>query len=109
MNKSIPVIETRDLTCRFGRTEAVHGLNLMLEPGTVCALLGHNGAGKSTTMHLLLDMLRPASGEVLVFGKPARKLTELDRSRIGWVADNHAGTAPAAAHPGFSKDQSALY
>jgi ABC-2 type transport system ATP-binding protein len=83
------VIETCELTCRFGRTEAVHGLNLRVEPGTVCALLGHNGAGKSTTMHLLLDMLRPSSGAARVFGKNARQLTEEDRARIGWVADNH--------------------
>lgn len=89
MSHTSPVIETRSLTCRFGRTEAVHGLNLQVEAGTVCALLGHNGAGKSTTMHLLLDMLRPSSGEALVFGKPARYLTEGDRARIGWVADNH--------------------
>ena len=89
MSQASPVIETRNLTCRFGRTEAVHGLNLRVEPGTVCALLGHNGAGKSTTMHLLLDMLRPSSGEALVFGKPVRHLTEGDRARIGWVADNH--------------------
>lgn len=89
MNQTAYVIETRELTCRFGRTEAVHGLNLRVEPGTVCALLGHNGAGKSTTMHLLLDMLRPSSGDALVFGKPAKHLTEGDRARIGWVADNH--------------------
>ncbi len=89
MSDTIPVIETRGLTCRFGRTDAVLGLNLRVEPGTVCALLGHNGAGKSTTMHLLLDMLRPSSGEALVFGKPAHSLTESDRARIGWVADHH--------------------
>ncbi len=84
-----PVIETRDLSCRFGRAEAVHSLNLRVEPGTVCALLGHNGAGKSTTMHLLLDMVRPSSGEARVFGRPAHRLTEDDRATIGWVADNH--------------------
>lgn len=89
MNDTTPVIETSGLTCRFGRAEAVLDLNLRVAPGTVCALIGHNGAGKSTTMHALLNMLRPSRGEALVFGKPARFLTEFDRARIGWVADNH--------------------
>jgi len=89
MSDTPPVIETRGLSCRYGRTEAVHEVTLRVAPGTVCALLGHNGAGKSSVIHTLLGMLRPSRGEACVFGKPARALTEHDRARIGWVADNH--------------------
>jgi ABC-2 type transport system ATP-binding protein len=56
------IIETENLTRRFGRNEAVHGLNLSVPQGSVLALLGPNGAGKSTTIKLLMNLLEPTSG-----------------------------------------------
>lgn len=89
MSTIAPALEIRGLSCRHGRVEAVRHLDLRVAPGTVCALVGHNGAGKSTVFHTVLGMLRPWKGDALVFGRSACDLTEDDRSRIGWVADNH--------------------
>lgn len=82
------IIETHNLTRRFGRTEAVHDLTFALPAGSVCALLGANGAGKSTTIKLLMNLLTPAAGTARVLGVEARKLGEQERAQIGYVAEN---------------------
>jgi ABC-2 type transport system ATP-binding protein len=59
---------TEDLGKRFGATEALRGLDLTVEPGTVLGLLGHNGAGKTTAVRILSTLLAPTSGRALVAG-----------------------------------------
>ena len=74
----VPVLETRSIskTYRIGlRGESVHALqnvSLSVSEGQVFALLGLNGAGKSTLTKIFLDLVRANSGEVLLFGEPAR-------------------------------------
>jgi ABC-2 type transport system ATP-binding protein len=82
------IIETHDLTRRFGRTEAVHDLTLAVPEGSVCALLGPNGAGKSTTIKLLMNLLRPTAGWSRVFGVDSLRLGEQERARIGYVSED---------------------
>ena len=74
MNPDTPVIEINNLVRRYGRADAVNGLNLRVQPGRCYGFFGRNGAGKTTTIKCLLNLLRPTSGEVKVFGlDPARE------------------------------------
>lgn len=81
-------IETKNLTRRYGRNEALHDLNLTVPDGSIFALLGPNGAGKTTTIKLLMNLLTPTGGEAQVLGVDSRKLRESDRARIGYVSEN---------------------
>ncbi|HEY1685684.1 MAG TPA: ABC transporter ATP-binding protein [Tepidisphaeraceae bacterium] len=86
----VPVIEVRSLTRAFGKAEAVHDLNISVRPGTIYGLFGRNGAGKSTTIKCLLNLLRPNSGQVRLFGlDPARDEVEVKR-RLAYVPDSAA-------------------
>src|SRR5579871_1962054 len=62
------VIETRDLSKQFGTVQAVTGLNLRVTRNQVTGFLGRNGAGKSTTIKMLLGMTHPTSGSGLLLG-----------------------------------------
>jgi ABC-2 type transport system ATP-binding protein len=82
------VIETVDLTRRFGRTEAVNGLTLQVPAGSVFALIGPNGAGKTTTLKLLMNLLRATRGTATVLGSDTRHLGPAGLQRIGYVSEN---------------------
>jgi ABC-2 type transport system ATP-binding protein len=69
----------------IGRSLALDGLDLVVEPGQVFGLLGPNGAGKTTTLKLILGLLRPDRGEVRIFGEPACPRV---RSRVGYLPEN---------------------
>ena len=62
------MIELRDLQKSFGGKPALHGLSLEVQKGEVFGLLGHNGAGKSTTLGILLGQVFPDAGEALIGG-----------------------------------------
>jgi lantibiotic transport system ATP-binding protein len=62
-------VETSDLSRRFGRQEAVCGVDLEVPGGSVYGFLGQNGAGKTTTIRLLLGLLRPSGGSARLFGR----------------------------------------
>ena len=88
MNTS--AIRTHDLTKSYGSLTAVRGLNLSVAPKRITAFLGQNGAGKSTTIKMLLGMTRPTSGDGTVLGKritdPAEN-REL-RRKVAYVAED---------------------
>ena len=87
MNHNTPAIEVRDLARRYGRTDAVDGLNLRVEPGRCYGFFGRNGAGKTTTIKCLLNLLRPSRGTARLFGlDPARDEVAV-KSRIAYVPD----------------------
>ena len=90
MSAETPAIEIRDLARRFGRTDAVDGLSLRVEPGRCYGFFGRNGAGKTTTIKCLLNLLRPTSGTVRVFGLDPRKAEVAVKSRIAYVPDHVA-------------------
>jgi ABC-2 type transport system ATP-binding protein len=80
-----PVIRTRGLEKRYGRTRALDGLDLDVEPGEIHGFLGPNGAGKSTTIRILLGLARATGGEASVLGAhPWREAVRVHR-RIAYV------------------------
>ena len=64
------IIETHNLTKKYGSQTSVSHLNIHVKKGRIYGLLGRNGAGKTTTMRMLLGLTAPTSGEVTIFGKP---------------------------------------
>lgn len=70
-------LETEGLCAAFGRRRVLHDLALHVEEGRIYGFLGRNGAGKSTTIRLILRLLRPAAGRIRIFG---RDLEESHRS-----------------------------
>ena len=90
MTSDTPAIAIGNLVRRFGRAEAVDGLNLRVEPGRCYGFFGRNGAGKTTTIKCLLNLLRPTSGDVKVFGlNPSRHEVDV-KSRVAYVPDSVA-------------------
>ena len=67
----VPALEVRGLTKRFGSFVAVEDLSLTVNRGDVYGFLGPNGSGKSTTIRAVLGLVRPTSGEIRLFGRPA--------------------------------------
>ncbi|MGR3197188.1 MAG: sugar ABC transporter ATP-binding protein, partial [Paracoccus sp. (in: a-proteobacteria)] len=67
-----PVLALEGVTKSFGPIEILHGVDFALHPGEVHALIGENGAGKSTTMKILAGYLDPTGGQVTFDGKPIR-------------------------------------
>src|SRR6187455_1276453 len=65
-------IATRGLVKRYGSQPALQGLDLTVPRGAVYGFLGPNGSGKTTTLRLLVGLLRPDAGEIVLLGKPYR-------------------------------------
>ena len=82
-----PAVEVRDLHVRFGEIEAVTGVALEAYPGRATALLGRNGAGKSTTMRVLAGVVPPTSGTVLVAGHDVRRDPLAVKRVVGYCPD----------------------
>jgi len=84
------VIETVDLKKNYGKHEAVRGVNLDVQAGSVCAFLGQNGAGKSSTIKMLLGMIHPTSGTGSIFGHRIDREREslLIRQKVAFVAED---------------------
>jgi len=82
-----PALETQALRVRYGRTRVIESLTLAVSPGSVFALLGRNGAGKSSLIRVLLGERPPAAGSVRLLGEdPWRRRTAL-MERVGIVPE----------------------
>src|SRR6059058_5187608 len=82
---SPPIIRTRGLTKRFGDFTAVSDLSIEVMPGTIFAFLGANGSGKSTTIRMLIGLLRPSAGTVEVDGIDVIRRPRRVRDHIGYM------------------------
>ena len=82
-----PLVETAELTKRYGDIVAVDRLSLRVMPGEIYGLLGPNGAGKTTTIMMLLGLTEPTSGTARVLGlDPAYSALDVKR-RVGYLPD----------------------
>jgi ABC-2 type transport system ATP-binding protein len=82
------IIETQELTKRYGRQTAVGNLTFQVEEGEIFGFLGPNGAGKTTTLLMLLGLTRPTEGSVKVCGlDPVREAREVKQS-VGYLPEN---------------------
>jgi ABC-2 type transport system ATP-binding protein len=82
------VVETHDLTKRYGAQVAVSGLNLRIAKGEIFGFLGPNGAGKTTTFLMLLGLSEPTAGTARVCGfDPTREALQVKRA-VGYLPEN---------------------
>lgn len=86
MNKYI--IETKNLTKKYGSQKSVADLNIHVQKGRIYGLLGRNGAGKTTTMKMLLGLTKPTSGEVKIWGKSLQGNEKKLLPRIGSLIES---------------------
>jgi len=82
------VIEVDGLTKRFGPVVAVESLSLRVPRGGVFGLLGPNGSGKTTTMGMLLGLVKPTSGSMRLFGQDVRGTHQAALRRIGAIVES---------------------
>lgn len=81
------VIEARQLNVWREQTPVLSDVSFKVNSGEIFALLGGNGAGKSTTLLTFLGFLKPNSGHALMFGKPVEQNTALVRSKVAYLPE----------------------
>jgi branched-chain amino acid transport system ATP-binding protein len=69
------VLELHDVRVRYGQIEALHGISLRVEAGSIVTLIGANGAGKSTTLRAISGLLAPTAGRITFEGRPIHGLS----------------------------------
>jgi ABC-2 type transport system ATP-binding protein len=84
------VIEVRNLTKTFGDFTAVNAVSFTAQRGEILGYLGPNGSGKTTTIRILLGLLRPTSGQASVLGYDAARDTERIRPLVGYMSQKFA-------------------
>ena len=84
------VIETERLDLYYGRKRALNQLTLRIPHGGVHAIIGANGAGKSSLFRILLGVQSPNAGRATILGHDCTALTEHERARIGFVNEEHS-------------------
>jgi branched-chain amino acid transport system ATP-binding protein len=120
-----PILQARDLVARYGEIRALKGVSFEVGEGQIVALIGANGAGKSTTLRVISGLIRPESGQVLLRGEdtsrasPAAivrrgvvhcpegrriftRLTVLENLRLGYYTRREAGQEEAALERVFA-------
>lgn len=82
-------IVSEGLSKWYGAKQVVRNISLQIPEGTVYALLGRNGAGKSTFVKMLTGMVKPDHGRSTLFGEDSRDLSPQTKARIAYMAENH--------------------
>jgi len=84
------ILETHDLSKAYGPFGALQSLSISVPKGSVYALMGASGAGKTTTIKLLLNIVPPSAGTASILGVDSRDIGPDVLSRIGYVSENQA-------------------
>ena len=87
--RTMKTLELRDIAVRFGKLQALGGLDLVLPGGAVTLIAGPNGAGKSTLIRVLLGLVRPDRGRIVVDGHEVRVDRAL-KARLGYLPESVA-------------------
>jgi len=82
------IIQTDNLWKKYGRLDALEGLSIAVPEGSTFALIGANGAGKSTTIKTLMNIIAPSRGGATVLGVDSRRLSPVQMAQIGYVSEN---------------------
>ncbi|MBS0499345.1 MAG: ABC transporter ATP-binding protein [Burkholderiaceae bacterium] len=82
---SEPMLELRGVGASYGAIQALHDVSLKVERGAIVALLGSNGAGKSTTLNVVSHLIEPSAGEIFFDGEPIRRCPSDEIVRRGLV------------------------
>jgi ABC-type multidrug transport system ATPase subunit len=82
------IVETTNLTKKYGSFTALSGLNLTIREGEIYGFLGPNGAGKTTTLLILMGIIKPTEGEAKIFGKRLSENSYEVKKRIGMLSEN---------------------
>lgn len=81
------VIETSNLTKKYGNNTVVSGVNMNVEKGRIYGLLGRNGAGKTTIMRMLLNLTNPTEGDIKLFGTDYKENMKENYNKIGSIIE----------------------
>ncbi|MEW6400418.1 MAG: ABC transporter ATP-binding protein [Chloroflexota bacterium] len=81
------MIQLIDVTKRYDDTTVVERLNLEIHPGEIVGLIGHNGAGKSTSLKMMAGLIEPTSGHIRVMGRDIQKEGIKVKQRIGFLPE----------------------
>ena len=85
---TLQMISLKNITKNFGGFEAVKNLSIEITEGEIYGLLGSNGAGKSTTINILLGFLEPDEGKALIDGIDVTANEDSARKKIGYISEN---------------------
>jgi ABC-2 type transport system ATP-binding protein len=86
MNSDNFLVQASGLQKSFGNIQAVKDVNLTIAPGEIYGLVGSDGAGKTTTMRLLVGALLPTSGEAIICGHSVKSHVEQARAQLGYLS-----------------------
>lgn len=82
------IIDFKDVSKKFGKQSALNKLNMAIPEGCIYGLVGRNGAGKSTSLRMIMNMLQPDSGSIQVMGYAPHELPLALRQQIGYSSDS---------------------
>jgi ABC-2 type transport system ATP-binding protein len=82
------IIRLENVSKKYGRFDALKGLSFCVPEGSVFALFGANGAGKSTTIKMLMNLIAPTAGDATMLGVNTRDLSPRELAQIGYVSEN---------------------